>query len=228
MNNVRLQCSFFLFFLLLSFIASEKLLAQNSNEFMGKAMRNDINGVKELIASGTDINQQNEAYGHTALIIACNYDYVDLAKLLISEGADINIRGNDGSTALIAAGSNSQELVEILISKGADVKAKMVDGTGVFTQCINGILMESVSIQLAEILLSNGADINESATTGPVAGYTPLMIATRNNKPELVNFLILNGSDVNARSMDGSTALSLAVQKGYQDIIDVLKSNGAK
>ncbi len=228
MKIVIMQHLMFLFFALLILTVPKNLTAQNADEFMEKVMRNDINAVKELIASGADLNQQNETYGHTPLIIACNYDYVDLAKLLISEGADINIRGKDGSTALIAAGSNSQELVEILISKGADIKAKMVDGTGVFTQCINGILMGSVSIQLAEILLLKGADVDESATIGAAEGYTPLMKAARNNKLELVNFLIKNGANVNAKSMDGSTALSLAVEKGHNDIINVLKSNGAK
>lgn len=228
MNLMKMQCLMFLFFALVGLVAPVNLPAQETDALLKKVMRNDIKAVKELIASGTDINQQNKMYGHTSLIIACNYNYVDLAKLLISEGADINIIGKDGSTALIAAGSNSQELVEILISKGADIKAKMINGTGVLTQCINGILMDRISIQLAEILLSKGADVDESATIGHTEGYTPLMTAARNNKLELVNFLIKNGANLNAKSKDGSTPLSLAVKKGHQDIINVLKSNGAK
>lgn len=225
MNLIKRYSLMFLFLVLVGLVAPANLPAQ---ELFVKVMRNDIKAVKELIASGADINQKNKTYGHTPLIIACNYNYVDLAKLLISKGADINIRGNDGSTALIAACSNSQELVEILLSKGADIKSKMANGTGVFTQCINGILMDRVSIHLAGILLSKGADIEDSATGGHIEGYTPLMIAARNNKLELVNFLIKNGANVNAKSKDGNTALSLAVKKGHQRIIDVLKSNGAK
>ena len=216
-------CLILLIIGLVSLFVSTGLLAQESDDLLNKVMRNDIEGVKELIASGADINQQNKMYGHTPLIIACNYNYVDLAKLLISEGADINIRGKDGSTALIAAAANSQELVEILLSKGAEVNAKMKDGTGVFTQCINGILMESVPLQLAEILLSKGADVDESATTGAIQGYTPLMTAARNNKEELVNFLIKHGANINAKSGDGSTALSLATKKGHKKIMDILK-----
>ena len=222
------QCIIFLILGLVSLVASANLLAQESDELFKKVMRNDIKGAKELIASGADINQQNKMYGHTPLIIACNYDYIDLAKLLISEGADTNIRGKDGSTALIAAGSNSQELVEILLSKGADVNAKMTNGTGVFTQCINGILMGRVSLELAEILIAKGADVDESAKTGAIQGYTPLMTAARNNKEELVNLLIKKGADVNAEGGDGSTALSLATKEGHQKIIDILKMNGAQ
>lgn len=203
------------------------LFAQSADLF-SKVMRNDINAVKELIASGADINQQNEMYGHTPLIIACNYNYVDLAKYLIFQGADVNIRGKDGSTALIAAGGNSQELVEILLSKGADVKIKMENGTGVFTQCINGMLMDRVSIELAEILLSKGADVDESPTAGAIKGYTPLIMAASNNNEVLVKFLIKNDADVNAKTGDGSTAMSLALKNGHENIVNILKANGAK
>jgi hypothetical protein len=46
------------------------------------------------------------------------------AEYLINEGADVNTKTNDGSTALIlAARLNKRELVELLLSKGADVNS---------------------------------------------------------------------------------------------------------
>ncbi len=218
----------FIIFAFIGLTVSSGLLAQKNDDLLEKVWLNDIQAVKKLIASGADINYQNEMYGHTPLIIARNYNYVEMAKLLISEGADIKIKGKDGSTALIAAASNSQELVEILLSKGADVKARMTNGTGVFTRCTIGILKDKVPLQLAEILLSKGADVDESATTGAIAGYTPLMTAARNNHVNLVNFLIKNGADVNAKSGDGSTPLSLATKEGHRKIINILKAGGAK
>ena len=147
---------------------------------------------------------------------------------MISKGADINIRGKDGGTALIAAGANSQEIVELLLSKGADINAKMEDGTGVFTQCIRGIFYESVSIELAVILLSKGANVDEAPNSGDAEGFTNLIMAARNNNEDLVSFLIKNGANVNAKTVDGNTALSFAEKQEYQNIIDILKSNAAK
>ena len=216
------------FLVFIGFSTPANLFAQGPDMLFSKVTRNDISAVKELIASGADINHQQERYGHTPLIIACNYNYKELAKFLISKGADINIRGKDGSSALIAAGSNSQELVELLLSKGADVNAKMLDGTGVFTQCIIGILGKRVSIELAEILLSKGANIDEAPTSGDAEGYTNLIMAARNNNEKLVRFLIKNGANVNAKTKNGATALSLAVKERHQNIINILKSNGAK
>ncbi|MCK4539496.1 MAG: ankyrin repeat domain-containing protein [Candidatus Krumholzibacteria bacterium] len=231
MDTLKKHKSVIFFVVLIGFFTLSNLFARAAEEpgmLFEKVTRNDTTAVKDLITSGADIDQQNEMYGHTPLIVACNLNYVELAKLLISMGADINLRGKDGSSALIAAGANSQELVELLLSKGADINARMVDGTGVFTQCIRGIFWDAVSIELAELLLSKGVDVNEAPTSGDATGFTNLIMAANNNNEELVRFLIKNGADVNARTSSGATALSHAVKNEYQNIIDILKSNGAK
>ena len=194
---------------------------------MTAAFHNHEEMAKLLISEGADIDHQSKR-GTTSLILACSFNHFEVAKLLISEGADLNIRGKDGETALIAAGCLSQELVELLLSKGADVNAKKVDGTGVFSECMNGVLWKSVTLELAEILLSKGVDIDEACTSGGSQGFTNLIMAVDSNNEEVVRFLIKNGANVNAKTRDGDTALSLAVKKGYTNIIEILKANGAK
>lgn len=246
--------------LIFALFTTTNLFSQES-DLEGKVRDNDIKAVKELIASGANINQQDEMNGYTplmeacyrnykemakllisegadidhqskrgttSLILACSFNKFEVAKLLISEGADLNIRGKDGETALIAAGCLSQELVELLLSKGADINAKKVDGTGVFTQCINGVLWKSVTLELAEILLSKGANVDEARTSGASQGFTNLIMAVDSNNEEVVRFLIKNGANVNAKTRDDDTALSLAVKKGYTNIIEILKANEAK
>ncbi len=187
----------------------------------------DTNAVEKLITSGTDLNQQNEL-GRTPLIVACLYKDVEMAKYLISKDVDINIKANNGVTALLAVASHSRELTELLISKGADIKAKSEEG-GLFTQCTIGILTGSVSIELAEILLSKGADIEEATNSDPdYKGYTPLIMASNMNNEELIKFLIKNGANVNVKANDGTTPLSHAFQAGHTNIIEILKAAGAK
>lgn len=201
--------------------------AQESGDLLVAAMHDDIPVVSELIAAGADIDQQNE-YGHTPLIIAANYGYEELATLLVSKGADVNIQGQDGGTALLAAASNSQPLVELLLSHGADVDARMANGSGVFTQCAVGILRGRVTLDLATRLLSAGARVDDAATSGPTRGYTPLMMAARNDDEALVRFLIENGADVSAEAGDGATALSLATDEGHGNIVDLLREAGGR
>jgi len=189
---------------------------------------NRLEIAKLLVSAGAELNVQEKSYGYTPLILACQYKYHDLAKYLISKGADINIQGKEGATALMAAASNSREIVELLLSKGADVNARMTDGTGVFAQCITGIYWDSVPIELAETLLAKGADVDEAATTGSSEGFTPLMLAATNNLEDLARFLIKNGANVNATAKDGKTPLSIATKEGYNNIVEILKANGAK
>jgi ankyrin repeat protein len=49
----------------------------------------------------------------------------EIAELLIAKGADVNAKGDDGSTPLhSAAWYDRKEVAELLIANGADVNAK--------------------------------------------------------------------------------------------------------
>jgi ankyrin repeat protein len=49
----------------------------------------------------------------------------DSANVLLEHEADVNLKANDGSTALmLAASSGGSDLARALLSKGADVTAK--------------------------------------------------------------------------------------------------------
>ena len=218
-----------LFFLFACFTAPGTLLA---GELYDKVIGNDMASVKKLLAKGADINELTEVGGAgtvTPLFIACSY-YDDMAKLLIAKGADVNIKtGKRGVTPLMAAcSSGKEEIARLLISKGADVNAKSSDGNGAFTYCISGILSDRASTDLAEFLLSKGANVDETPDTGPIAGYTCLMMAAGNKKSDLVKFLVKHGANVNARAKDGSTSLSLATKEKDPEMVKLLNSLGAK
>ena len=61
---------------------------------------NDLPKVKELIASGADMNLQNKC-GETALILATKEGYFNIVKELVEAGADVNLKDDYGMTALI-------------------------------------------------------------------------------------------------------------------------------
>lgn len=209
-------------------LTSSIIFAQDGSDLINAIMYQDFEKTKELVNKGVDINYQDKSYGSTALILACQYNFVDIAKFLIENGADLNLQANNGYTPLIAAASVSVELTELLLSKGADIKLKIDDGSGALTTSVTGILSGRVTTAVVEMLLEKGADINESATKGAAEGYTVLMMAARNNKPELVKFLVKNGADVNLKAKDGNTALSLAEKEKDEAMVKLLKELGAK
>jgi ankyrin repeat protein len=203
------------------------LLSQQT-ELISKVYANDAEGVKGLIAAGTDLNEREEFYSMTPLIVACSSGKDEIAGLLIENGADIHLKASNGATALIMAANTSLGITKLLLSKGADIHARSGNGTGAFTNCIMGIISGKVGFELAELLLSEGAEIDEVNTTEYYGGYTPLFWAVDDNNEKLVTFLAEHGANVNAIANNGKTPLVLANEAGYESIARVLKANGAR
>lgn len=75
--------------------------------------KGDIDTVKKMIEFGSDINATSN--GMTPLMFAARYNKVEIIKLLLANGAKVNIKDEKGFTALKHAElSNATESVEIL------------------------------------------------------------------------------------------------------------------
>ena len=207
---------------------SSRADAQTGDELITAVMYQDLDKVKSLAEAGVDLNYQEKNYGSTALILACQYNMAEIGKYLIEKGADVNIPATSGHTPLMAACTRSEELVDLLLEKGADASVALPDGTTAFTTAVVGVLTGSISTKVTDELLARGANVDESASSGDAAGYTCLMMAARNASPDLVEYLVEKGADVNARAADGNTPLSLATEKDDQEMVALLKKLGAK
>ena len=79
--------------------------------------------IEDLILQGADVDVQVNK-GRTALMSASR-GREDVVRILLGAGADVNIKGDDGWTALmIAVESGHKEIVEMLLDRGADVNQK--------------------------------------------------------------------------------------------------------
>jgi len=94
---------------------------QCTNSIHAAVISGDLKSVKELIASGADINQKEPASGSSPLLTAALFGHTEIARALLDAGAEINFRNNDGSTALhTAAFLGNTEIVKLLLERGAD------------------------------------------------------------------------------------------------------------
>jgi len=214
-----------IFFLL---ILSSISYSQDFDKLANAVVNKDLTALDSLLNAGIDINVTEEDGGATVLVIACSFkDYDNVVSILISRGADVNFKGKDGRTPLMWAAGNSLETTKILLDNGADVKAKGDDGMTAFIQSAFGILSKKVDTEVMDLLLENGADVNSALKGKDAAGWTALLFAAVNGDVELVEYLILHGANVNHTSNEGSTALSLARQEKYEELVSLLKKHGA-
>jgi ankyrin repeat protein len=153
------------------------------------------------------------------LIAAARLADDDAVRALLADGADVNTRYGDQTTALHwAAHRDAAELVAVLIGAGADVNAADDHGvTALSLACLNG------SLPIVQALLDGGADAN----AGRGNGETPLMTAARVGNVEVVRLLLAAGADPDATEATlGQTALMQTVAENHTPVARVLLEVG--
>lgn len=112
----------------------------------------NISGVEQYLRAGVPINDFDE-YGYTPLIETAIVNSVELARLLLEQGADPNMKDVVGGTALHWAVENSNhELAALLLSKGADANAHNNNGEPVLAKPIL-----RADDKLKKLLIEHGA-----------------------------------------------------------------------
>jgi len=143
----------------------------------------------------------------------------ELVRSLISEGADVSARAEDGIGILhVAVGRADKEFLQFLIAKGADVMARTEDGQTPLHSAALG-----ASTDIVAFLIEQGAQVDVHSERGE----TPLQFAAMAGRPGMVKFLLTKGADVHAADRRGSTALHHAALWNEAEVIRVLTEAGA-
>ncbi|KAL5013757.1 hypothetical protein ScPMuIL_008027 [Solemya velum] len=102
-----------------------------------------------------NIDQQTERADGTALYWACCRGFLEIAHILLIQGADANATNSYGATPLhAAADKNYLDIVKLLIQLGADVDAQTMRGD---TPCHLAAYRGHPAV--VETLVVNGADL---------------------------------------------------------------------
>ncbi|KAM8960556.1 KN motif and ankyrin repeat domain-containing protein 1 [Pelodytes ibericus] len=90
----------------------------------------DMRVVEELFSSG-DVNAKASQAGQTALMLAVSHGRIDMVKVLLVCGADVNIQDDEGSTALMCASEHGHvEIVKLLLAQpGCNAALEDNDGS---------------------------------------------------------------------------------------------------
>jgi ankyrin repeat protein len=185
----------------------------------------DAQKVKYLLAQGADVNAQQKNWAGASfapLYVASGDGSIEIVRMLLDKGADVNTKNIYERTALMeACAKGKKDVVLALLNKGAVVNMTSYEKTTPLMDAITGEGGDAAA-DIVKALLDKGADANYAKD-----GWTCLMYAAAQGKTEIVKLLLAKGVDVN-KVKDGNSALSLASSRGYDEIARLLKAAGAK
>jgi ankyrin repeat protein len=189
--------------------------------------------IRRLLGGGADVNKARPGDGRTPLNIAARGGYVEVVRVLLDAGADMEKTDCVGYTPLYSASFPSNkdedhtaehaEVVSMLLDRGANFYVGPPKGE-TFT-----LLHMSASLGRADLLvmfLDAGADVNYA--TDDDDGLTPLFVAASLGQPSTLQLLLDRGADVNkVDKKAGCTPLYKAAEHGHLEVARLLIESGA-
>lgn len=155
----------------------------------------------------------------TELIEAVKTHDVAEMERLVAAGADVDTRDAAGATLLmLAAHAGDLPMVEALLKAGANVNASDERGWAPLAKSVYNMEQKRGFAEVSRALILAGANIEASIGFG----VRPLMLAAGYGEGEVVAILLSAGADPLARNEGGYTALMMAKQKHYVDVINLL------
>jgi len=187
-------------------------------EIFRAAGNGDLETTRLLLKHNPNLVFAKNREGFTALHYAARHGYVEIARLLLAERADVNAKASKGDTPLhYAVWYGHEETVQLLLSNKADVDVR--DGIGrtpLYDAAATG------QIEEVGILLAAKADVN----TRTLRGDTALSVAASDGREDVARLLIDNGANVNDTDINGCTALYWARTRGHERIEELLRQHG--
>lgn len=142
----------------------------------------DVAGVANALDEGAAIN---EVDGVSALYVACENGNVEIAKLLIDHGADVNLPVSWQRTPLYAANKRGYaEVVKLLLDRGADPNQVAKSQTPLHVAAEKGCL------ECVMHLVDAGAEVNALTSNG----NPPIHLAKLGRHEDVVAYLLSHGA----------------------------------
>lgn len=192
--------------------------------FHAAVARGDIEAVERYVNEYRDINAR-DSRGRTPVMVAAYFQDLEIARVLIKAGADLNLLDYQAYDMLTISGVlNDVAMVKLAIEHGANVKlvTSPYDGTALIASAHLG--HDDV---VAEFIKA-GAPLDHVNNIQWTALIEAIVLGDGGpHHVACVRLLVDAGANVNLADGNGRSPLSLALERGYTKMADILKDAGA-
>lgn len=166
----------------------EKISGQSAFQLAAQARKYDV--IKVLLKLGAEYSTSIKTVP------------VEILKLIIESGIDLEVRGQHGHTLLCQAiMSGFTDKIELLLDAGAKMELAM---SGFHYAVLAG------TVNIVELLIDKGVPVDIEDETNK--NYTPLQVACKHNSVGMASMLLKKGADFNRVWNSQFTPMDFALQ----------------
>ena len=208
------------------------------------AYTGDLSAMKRYIAEGADVNAPDDDLNMTPLAWSVTHGHPEAVRLLIKNGAEVNMKDDNGSTVLHgAAVFGRADIAKLLLENGANLQVRNDDGatpadalhldwrTTAFIGGMVGVDVEAEDIAVMKIGRQEIAKFFGTKDTFDGAdtfGPQELSGAAFTGNLTAMKQALAGGADPNTMDpQSGSTLLATAALMGHTEIVAILLEHGA-
>ena len=129
----------------------------------------DTKNISNIIDQNPEFIKKTDSDGNTLLILACQYDNLELTKILIGKKSDIHHRNNEGRDALLTAAKyiGCVDICKLLLDNGANPNT--ADNLNHETPLFIAAWYDNINLCL--LLISYGANLTQEVALGSVVEF---------------------------------------------------------
>ena len=208
----------------LSFAKPGLFMSDEEQRLIEAVAQNDLTTVRELVEAGINVNAQ-DTRGRTALLAAVEGHNLESAKVLLEAGADVNLLDDKMDSPLLLAGAEGKvDIMKLILQAKPNFSLyNRFGGTPLIPAAERG------HVDMVKLLVSTKVDIDHVNHLGWTALLEAIVLSDGGpRQQQIVQVLVDAGADVNIADKEGVTPLQHARKKGFQEIVKILASAGAK
>ena len=155
------------------------------------AVAAELPKVVRMVSREKEINQPSKS-GMTPMALACQKGSLEIVKILLKAGADVNAGTIEGHAPILEAVQNSFPLIAAcLLKAGADIKTTNAEDFSLLH-----IAAEKGCEPILKLLVEKGMSVNVTVPDSHkyYAGKTPLDFALGSGDMESVGYLVSHGA----------------------------------